>query len=86
MSSKKVTKNIGRRLIKNFEEQSHTITERNRKFQQSYNRKDRWKKRFINEFGVHFSKSELQFVLDFIQTEIDDARAKGTTKSKKKVK
>ena len=33
-----------------------------------------WKQRFIDEFGIHFSASELQFALAFIEEEIEEAR------------
>jgi len=31
------------------------------------NNKVRWKKAFKDEFGIHFSESELQFALTFIE-------------------
>ncbi len=39
--------------------------------------KKNWKKRFTDEFGIHFSASELQFVIAFIEEEIDEAYKRG---------
>jgi hypothetical protein len=36
-----------------------------------------WKQRFTDEFGIHFSGSELQFALAFIEEEIDEAYKRG---------
>lgn len=34
-----------------------------------------WKKQFTNEFGIHFSNSELQFALTFIQDLLDKQKS-----------
>jgi hypothetical protein len=36
-----------------------------------------WKQRFTDEFGIHFSASELQFALSFIEEEIEEAYKRG---------
>jgi hypothetical protein len=36
-----------------------------------------WKQRFTDEFGIHFSASELQFALAFIEEEIEEAYKRG---------
>ena len=35
---------------------------------------EKWKEDFIDEFGIHFSPSELQFVLEFIEEVISADR------------
>jgi hypothetical protein len=36
-----------------------------------------WKQRFTDEFGIHFAESELQFVIAFIEEEIEEAYKRG---------
>jgi flagellar biosynthesis/type III secretory pathway protein FliH len=44
-----------------------------------------WKQRFIDEFGIHFSTSELQFALAFIEEEIrEEAYNRGAKEERPK--
>ena len=40
----------------------------------SKTQEQKWKEDFIDEFGIHFSPSELQFVLEFIEEVISADR------------
>ncbi len=46
---------------------------------------EEWQKRFKQEFAIHFSESELQFVLEFICEEIQTARKEATDKERERM-